>query len=171
MDEATWYALKQEAEDVAMATLDHQPTRESWGIESYGDAPAGIGGGIGGFLWFADRKSALDFLGRLLVFLSPGPSNLDHGAVANEAAAIVERIANEGLTVDAGLDELNRALRSFSQVRWFGRFTELLEGDRPFEREIRVWARSDEDDGEPVSSPILAAELDDFHTTVREWGV
>jgi hypothetical protein len=173
MTEEEWDRLSQEAETVAYAASCLHPENGSWGIESYGDAPAGIGGGMGGFLWFESREELLDFVGRLLTFSSPGPCSVDHGRVAREAADIVNQVRSGALSMDEGMDHLNKALRRFSQLRWWGQLQDLLDGERHFEKEIRAWARSGlaGDDTEKDTSPIEPSELDHFVISLREYGI
>lgn len=57
MSEVEMDRLSEEAQDVALAASEFVPKHESWGFESYGDASGGIGGGVGGFLWFDSREA------------------------------------------------------------------------------------------------------------------
>ncbi len=163
-------ALAAEAMNVAEAAWHETPDADWWGFESYGDAPAGIGGGVGGFSWFREREAMLDFVGRLLTFFSPGPASADHGEVAGRAAAVVARVRSGELSMDEGLAHLNEVLRRFSQLRWWGQLSELLCGDRPFEREIRAWARGAESGADP-SRPIDEAERPAFIEGLRDFGL
>lgn len=173
MVEDEWQALQEEANEVAMVASELEPGLEYWGFESYGDAPAAIGGGVGGFLWFADREQLFDFVARLLTFFSPGPSTMDHGAVARSAAEIVEMIRLGHVSMDEGMAKLNAALTRFSQIRWWGQLQDLVAGSRPFELEIRAWFRGAYSDDEipDNSHPITDAELPEFINELREFGV
>jgi len=99
--EAMIERLVEEAQQQGSAGSEFEPTDETWGFFSYGDAPPAIGGGIGSFLWFSSREELLDYVGRLLPFLAPGPGEADHLAVTAAGEAVVRRFAAGELTLDA----------------------------------------------------------------------
>ena len=108
----------------------------------------------------------------MLTYANPGPSNVDHEEVARRCTAIVARVSDGTLGLPGGLEALNAALTRFSQVRWWGRFEELLTGEGVFPRDIRAWYRgsfSDDEDGD--ASPIRAEEREEFVSTLPEYGL
>lgn len=162
--------IYEEAQRVAIEANEMEPTMETWGFEAYGDAPGGIGGGVGGFVWFNSKEELFDFAGRLLTFFAPGPVSLDHDEVARNAAAVVSRVQDGELGMDEGMEALNSVLVRFSQLRWWGQFKDLVSGNRPFEKELRAWSRVSDDDEEDTS-PIANDELDAFKASLQEWGI
>lgn len=174
MSEEDWERLHEEAADVGLEAHEATPQPNWWGIEYYGDAPAAIGGGFGAFLWFPTKEALFDFVGRLLTFANPGPSEVDHGRVAREVAASTDRIRAGQVSMDDGMVALNVILTRFSQIRWWGQFQELLTGTREFELDVRAWARSSwSEDGEESTdtSPITPDELEPFIEALLMYGV
>jgi hypothetical protein len=164
--------LYAEAEDVAQRAFSHMPTEETWGIESYGDAPGGIGGGVGGFLWFDTLAELLDFTGRLLPFFNPGSGPLEPFEVARHASTIIEQVQKGMLSMDEGMAQLNTALKNYSQIRWWGQFKELLHGDRVFEKELRSIFRYGASKSSSDSSPVPIDQVDSFINFIeKEWGL
>src|SRR5215475_1904288 len=116
-------------------------TRKSWGLFAYGDAPPGIGGRIGSFLWFSSRSRLFEFVGEHLTFFAPGRSDIDPGRVAAEVNRIARRMEKRSVGLPAGIRLLNRTLRHFSQIEWIGTFEELLHQNGNFPRRVRSWYR------------------------------
>jgi len=164
--------LYEEAQQAGETASEREPTPQSWGFECYGDAAGGIGGGVGGFVWFTTRAELMDFAGRLLPHFNPGPVSMDRALVARHASGVVDRVRARETTMDDGLVELNAVLRHFSQLRWWGQYQELLNGNRAFERKIRAWSRDmNGGDAESDTSPIGASEVASFRESLQEWGV
>lgn len=169
-DETLEEKLGAEAQLVGERALTHTPTEDAWGIESYGDAPGGIGGGEGAFLWFDTQGELLDFTGRLLPFFAPGSGPLGPIEVAQKSASIIEQVQNGELSMDEAMGPLNRALRNFSQIRWWGQLKELLSGDREFENMIRSRFRYGLSESDGDTSPIPGNQLNDFIDFIMiEW--
>lgn len=172
MTEEDLQARRDEAQEIAEEASAADPSSAPWGLEAYGDAPGGIGGGVGGFLWFETREAMLDFCARLLTFYNPGPRNKDHGEVAGRAAEVVAAVASGAESMDRAMERLNAVLRGFSQLRWWGEYSDLLHGSGEFQQDVRAWAReSDYDDAEDADrSPIRADEEPTFREALTEWG-
>ena len=149
---------------------DREPIPEDWGFESYGDASPAIGGGVGGFTWFESKQALLDFMARHLVWFSPGPTADDQDAVADEVAKVVEESVAKGRLPGELPDLLNGILKGYSQLRWVGQFSELLESDAQFPREVRSWHRGDE--VADASTAIAPDEVAGFVQALHdEWGL
>src|SRR5207249_3809540 len=114
-----------------------------------GDAPAGIGGGVGCFLWFQSRAGLLDFIANHLTFWVPGPADVDPGRVWSEVKKIVSEVENGQLTISEAIRRLNSALRHFSQIKWIGTSQDLIAGAGDFERELHGWFREDQNTDVP----------------------
>ncbi len=67
-DEFDYEQAINQAQEAAAHAAQQTPQRGSWGIESCGDGPAALGGGFGGFLWFASQEDLLEFVASQLVF-------------------------------------------------------------------------------------------------------
>jgi len=141
-----------------------------WGIYSYGDAPGAIGGGVGSFVWFPTRAKALQFVGNVLPYSPPGRSDMDWSAVASETASIVEEIERGEIDDELGRTRLNLALRTFSQIEWFGTFSDLTSGSHPYAHKVRADYREDEG-GSEGADRIPAAEIDEFKQFLAEYGI
>lgn len=157
-----------EAINISMfGDLNETPELESWGI-AFCSRPIGRAEfENGGFFWFKSKADLFDYVRRLLVFanyqiLSPNPFEL-----AGKAADIIKHVANDKLTMDEGMDRLNRALRHNSEIQWWGQFTELVHGTRPFEQEMRSLCRSANEKGNSDTSPIILDELDEFLACIQ----
>lgn len=164
------HALRNEFEAVFLAV--DRPTPSMWGMEFYGDAPAAVGGGTGCFIWLESRDALLDFAARVLTYANAGPSNVDHEEVARRCATIVAQVRDGSLGLPEGMEAVNAALTGFSQLRWWGRFEELLTGDGAFPRCIRAWSRgTDSEDEDADTSPIRPDEREEFVATLPEYGL
>lgn len=165
-------ARVREAQELAQAAWEVIPEPECWGLESYSDGPPAAGGGSAWFLWFETRERLLGFVGRALPFLSPGPTSADYGAVAARVEALVHETSDGNRTAEDAIVALNSALRGFSQIRWCGTFKDLLAGDEPFVRTVRVWYREQAEDvvDEVPHRAISESEVADFVAALGDWG-
>ena len=163
----------QQTEERATDACTREPELNDWGLEAYGDAPGGIGGGVGAFFWFPNQAELLQFVRENLTFVNPGPRSADHTEVARTVEAIAARIVAGEVAMDDAIPMLNDALRGFSQLRWWGTFRDLTHGERAFEQELRAWFRGwDEYEDEPKDvSAIAEKDLETFKDGIREWGI
>jgi hypothetical protein len=162
-----------EAATVGMPAVNASPRVGDWGLFAYSDALPTVGGGAGLFHWFETKAQLLDFVKRHLTFASPGHADIDPGRVAFEAEELVNAM---GADPDAEQMEmtrlvLNRALRTFTQIEWWGSLDDLLDGDHPYAKRVRAWFRhaEDETDCHP-EQPIAIAELLDFLGSLQNYG-
>ena len=146
------------------------PNDKEWGFFSYGDAPAGMGGGMGSFAWFDDRDTMLDFIMTTLPYCPPGPWAADYPLVATETATIVEDMKKGVLSDTAGTEQLNKVLRTFSQIEWMGTVDELLNGNHDYANRVRTAFREENDDLR-AGAPIATDEQHDFLEYIDEWGI
>ncbi|MCC3861778.1 hypothetical protein [Pseudemcibacter aquimaris] len=150
---------------------DQEPkNNNSWGMFSYGDAPAGIGGGIGSFVWFKDRDSLLDFIAQTLPFSPPGPITTELQPVIEATEKTVTTLKKGG-SLEAGIEELNQTLRSFSQIRWIGTFEDLRTGQKEFEKEVRLDFRDSTDSSKNAKAEIEDNALKDFIEYIETYGI
>jgi hypothetical protein len=159
-----------EATAIAEAAAERAPLKNTWGIFSYGDAPAAIGGGVGCFLWFKGREQLLEFVANQLTFLAPGRADIDPGRVLSAVKQIVRQVEDGHLTIADAIPQLNSALRHFSQIEWIGTFEGLIAGSGDFERGLRRWYR--EHRGTDLTDTVITAkELKAFRTAIAEYGM
>ncbi len=92
------------------------PGSNSWGFFSYGDAPGGIGGGVGTFVWFPTRDEMLSFIADTLPYEPGGSGNADWQAVASQTAAVTDQLKAKQLDDQVGVGQLNSILKTFSQI-------------------------------------------------------
>ena len=160
----------EEASAIAESAAERAPLKSTWGIFSYGDAPAAIGGGVGCFLWFKDRERLLEFVANQLTFWAPGRADMDPGRVLSAVKQIVREIEDGHLTIADAIPQLNSALRHFSQIRWMGTFEDLIAGAGDFERGLRRWFR--EHRGTDLTDTVITGkELKVFRTAIAEYGI
>ena len=137
------FSDRDEASNYAIANVDLEADFGKFGFFSYGDAPAGIGGGAGVFLWFANEKEALDHIEQVLPFDPPGPHDMSPELVASEVQKINEKRLNSAgedeYEMQELISDLNKVLRQFSQIEWMGQFEELVSGEvkTDFEKQVR----------------------------------
>ena len=159
----------EKARAASQTAADVWPLEGSWGLFSYGDAPGGIGGGCGCFCWFDSKSELLQFVETHLAFLNPGPVSMDPAKVLEAVRATIERIRAGTLDMETGRVEANIQLQSFSQIEWWGKFSELLHKDAEFPVRVRQWFR--QRDSVDASAPITSDEEDRFVEEIRSYGV
>lgn len=158
------------AMQAAQAPQEQQPHSTSFGLYCYCDASAAIGGGIGAFMWFGDRAAMLSFLRNHLVFLWPGPSATDPRPVLAAVERIVDALRDPAGDGDA-IQQLNKTLRHFSQISWWGSASDLCTSDAAFPREVRAWFRESTRDQEGIDEAIPDREREEFLSALQNYGL
>lgn len=141
-----------------------------WGFFSYGDAPPAIGGGVGMFTWFSDRNSMLEFIEHTLPYNPPGQSDLDPDEIAENTAAVVEKLRLGTINDLDGIKELNEVLVTCSQFDWMGTVDDLLSGNHPYAVHVRQTFRDDEEE-DSEGEPIAEDEKEEFFEFLESWGI
>ena len=141
-----------------------------WGFFSYGDAPPAIGGGVGMFTWFPDRNSMLEFIEHTLPYNPPGQSDLDPDEIAENTAAVVEKLRLGTINDLDGIKELNEVLVTCSQLDWMGTVDGLLSGNHPYAVHVRQAFRDDEEE-DSEGEPIEEDEKEEFFEFLETWGI
>ena len=152
------------------SVVQGDPESNSWGFFSYGDAPGGIGGGVGTFVWFPTRDEMLSFIADTLPYEPGGSGNADWQAVASQTAAVTDQLKSKAMDDQAGVEQLNQILKTFSQIEWMGTKEELLSGNHHYANEVRsaFWDSKGED--ESPEKPIGKDEEQDFYEFLAHWG-
>ena len=164
--------LEEQARQGCINATERVPTPSDWGFFAYGDAPPAIGGGAGAFLWFSDRSAMLDYVRRFMIFMLPGPMNADWAAVSDAVHAIVDAVERSEIQLETGMIRLNKALKSFSQLEWWGTFDLLLSSPDIYPRRVRARFRdSENEDSDEAASPILSLERERFLEFIQTYGV
>ena len=159
------------ATDEAMSIASSRdPLKFTWGVFAWADGPPACGGGVGAFLWFAEREELLAFI----TDLAPaGFMTFDDEAEWLELRERLRRTASslEAKPEDA-IANLNGELSSLLQIDWVGRLEQLLSGDSPYAMTVRAGFRSDWDDKpEQVNtSAITDKEMQEFLEYLSEYG-
>jgi hypothetical protein len=156
-----------------MSTADVTPAAGKHGFFSCGDAPGGIGGGIGIFVWFNDEDSLLNYIGKVLPFTPPGP----HGANVDEVEArvleVLERKHNASteLTFAQVIEQLNPILKGFSQINWMGVYESLIVPvvDDEFRQRLRV-DLFESLEISPYDGQLQDQHLEDFNEMLQGYG-
>ena len=164
-DEAYYAQMEERADEELQAATERVPEPKSWGFFSYGDAPAAIGGGIGGFAWFPNRTAMHEHIARSMPFAPPAPVSIDPATVADEVETIIQKHEQGEFSSDQTLAELNCVLRRFSQIEWWGQFSELLNGNSEFAKKLRQWHREEGD------QPISSEEMLRFREEIGQYGL
>lgn len=113
----------------------YKPESASWGMFACDDAPGGIGGGSGGFNWFASKSELLDFIEKYPLLASSSDENdLDVELEVRECVKSARK--SQSLPPDF-LDRVNGALKGIEQILWCGTFVLLCQGTGEFEKRIR----------------------------------
>lgn len=141
-----------------------------WGFFSYGDAPPAIGGGVGMFTWFPDRNAMFDFIANTLPYHPPGQSNLDPDEIAENTAAVVDKLRLGTMNDPDGIKELNEVLVTCSQLTWMGTVEDLLTGNHPYAAKVRQAFRNGDED-EVEGEPVAEDEKEDFFEFLEAWGI
>ena len=169
------FSDRDEAANYASTTVDMEADFGKFGFFSYGDAPGGIGGGIGVFQWFANEKEALDQIEQVLPFDPPGPSSISPELVASEVQKIIEKRLNSAgedeYEMQEFISDLNKALERFSQIEWMGQFEDLISAEvqTDFEKGVRE-TFFDNLGKDAYEGPINREHMDVFKDTLNTFG-
>ena len=126
------------------------PKRGDFGIFAWGDAPGGIGGGVGWFYWRPSRVSAVRFIRKYGIALNMPRSDLDLVAIDAQLEQITTKMLAGTISDKAALAALNKALRWATQFDWMGDYRELLEGKTKYAKDLRGRFRDDERNNGPI---------------------
>ena len=170
MSDDNLQARIEQAEENWQSAAQGNPGDNNWGFFSYGDAPGGIGGGVGMFIWFPDRTEMLDFIANTLPYSPPGSSDIDWEAVASQTVAITDELKSGAINDEIGIDRLNEVLRTFSQVQWMGTPEDLFRGNHSYAIEVRSAFR-DEGEDETSGAPMRPDEEQAFREFLETWGI
>lgn len=169
------FSDRYEASDYASANVDMEAEFGKFGFYSYGDAPGGIGGGLGAFQWFTNEKEALDYIEQVLPFDPPGPGSISPELVASEVQKITEKRLNSAgedeYEMQEFISDLNIALKRFSQIEWIGQFEDLTSGEAQtdFEKGVRE-TFFDNLGKDAYEGPIKSEHMDVFKDTLNTFG-
>lgn len=90
-------------------------------------------GGVQGFLWFLSEDEALAWL------LDEAPALFDAedapDGIGGQLAAL---LADKAPLATLPLEGINRVAEGCFEIRWAGKFDDLMFGENPFEREIQA---------------------------------
>jgi hypothetical protein len=140
------------------------------GIFCCSDGPAAAAGGVGSFLWLSDREAMLTFIAETLPFSPGGPAGSDCLAVARDTSQITACLRSGQITDQEGLAELNKALRTFSQIKWIGTPEQLKTTDGGYPSEVRN-AFFKQRGEQPAPRLIDGLCEDEFWEFLKTWGV
>jgi len=145
--------------DIISNLTERSPKENQFGLFQYGDAPGGIGGGVGCFLWFTSDEERIEFIKKHAVILNPPPSSGDWDKVDQE----VKRVCS---STPLNLDDLNSVLKSYTQFPWIGSFNELLISEEGYPKEVKEFYFDEED----KSLVIPGDDIDDFIEFLTTYG-
>lgn len=171
MTDEEYDAICEQADKLWLEAHDEKPNDSFWGMYSYGDAPGGIGGGVGSFVWFPSEDLLLDFIAAVLPFSPPGPASMDHALTAKKVKEIVEQVRSGDSDLNVSRAELNDVLKRYSQIEWFGTFEELRSGESDYSKKVLERFRYMEDEDEGPPRELSDQEVDEFIDFLREYGI
>ena len=149
-----------------------KPKPTSWLMFTYGDAPAAIGGGVGCFFCFKSKPEMLAFVDEYITWVAPGPAAADHDAVQLQVHRIVARATKGTSSLPAVRKRLNSALKTFSQIPWWGTLRDLCRNRDKFSIDVRISFRDQHEDVSPrPSRPIGKSELKEFLQFLEFYGM
>lgn len=168
-------SLVSSADEAWAKVTEAVPVDDYWGMFSYGDAPAAMGGGAGAFTWFEDRATMFKFIEEVLPFSPPGPSNIDPHLVMDAVSNVIKDMRNDALRLEKVRGNINEVLKDFSQIEWWGTFRELRSGICPYSQKIindfRQLVPDDESINEISTDPISDNELAEFKDYLMTYGI
>lgn len=153
-------------ERAADEAMDRDPRQAPFGYFSGSYSP--IGGAMC-FQWFDSVEALLRQLRDVepcMYGLAPGQELQKYQAALEP---LLQRVAQEGLTQEL-LAELQGFLPADEEVRWWGRFDELLDGRTDFARRLVQRFYSDED-GEDDSEGVDVEHVNEFVECLRTCGL
>ena len=168
------FSDRDEASVYANENVDMEADFGKFGFFTYGDAPGGIGGGIGVYLWFANEKEALDYIEQVLPFDPPGPASMSPELVASEVQKIIEKRLNpageDEYEIEEFISDLNIALKRFSQIEWMGQFEDLISGEiqTDFVKHVRK-TFFDNLGQDPYTGPIKDEDIEAFKNSLNDF--
>ena len=152
-------------------TNARDPRDFPWGLFAYADAPAGIGGGVGGFQWFKALPDLLSFISDLS---AAGYATFDDEADWQELRGCLRQIAaGYEADPDQAIRAFNEELVSLLQINWIGRLEDLLSGGGEYPTTVRAHFRDDWDDAPTATSvdAIKEEEHEAFISFLSEYGI
>lgn len=153
----------------ATKTTKPIPVPRSWLFFSYGDASPAIGGGVGAFHWFKTRRGMLDYVSNWLAFENPGPSSSDPEKVLVRVKKVLAG-SKGSAALESTRKKLNKALKGYSQIQWWGTFSQLCSGNETFPSQVRgAFFRSDE--SLPKAAPVPTVQRKEFISFLSEYGL
>ena len=164
--------LTEQAQAVVERTIGRDPQKHPWGLFFWGDAPGGIGGGVGCFQWFDSREELLAFVSDYSPALYCSFEEEDEWIEFRvRLRAIAKSFSDDSVR---GLEEFNTVLKGLLQIDWIDSFDELCKGEESFCRKVRAWFRDadDIDEAEELSSQeaIDLEEVQDFIESLEQYG-
>ncbi|MDC0319247.1 hypothetical protein OAM02_01520 [Verrucomicrobia bacterium] len=150
------------AQEACAQSVEKTPKKSDWGMYSYSDAPAAVGGGFGAFQWFSNYEKLRDFLRTYFMYQTPSPWGDDFENKVNVFIDLIDK-SSTGEDLNKCLTEINILIKHYYVIEWLGTFEGLCSSIDGFPTKIRNEYRSCLDDPKTGdSSPIKDDELEYF---------
>lgn len=115
------------------------PNPLDWGAWMYSDAHPAMGGGVGGFVWFATKDEMLAFFREHLPYLDPGIQSRNNvREIADACQAIVDTVQEGTVELRIAMTRLNHVARGLTVIQWWGRLEDLHTSDAAFPCDVRT---------------------------------
>lgn len=174
----TWDEFSARMEMIFEAAYERVPEFSDWGYCFYGDAPAGIGGGVSGFAWFSSQEDMYQAVAEYQTWVCPGPVANDQDAVDAQVKAIMRSLQAGEVDGEKAREQLNAALRGYSQIEWWGTYGDLVRGESEFARQARASFRltvsdqgSTDEDDPAIQQPLREDEQAEFSEWLGTYGL
>ncbi|MGS2742581.1 hypothetical protein ACU6TU_03160 [Halomonas sp. LS-001] len=145
------------------------PTDKSWGLYFAGDDSPAMGGGVGAFYWFGSKDEMLRFIVQVLPFNPPGPAHDNPLAKQHQVSVISEAIRMNAISDEQGIIQLNKALKGFSCIEWWGTLEMLTTGQDNFAK--RVVSAFEMQEDRPLSLPLRGSQRSAWLAFLSEYGL
>jgi hypothetical protein len=151
------------------------PTPTSYGLFSSDDTPLPMAN-IGFFMWFEGEAAMLHFVRDHLPYINGDQDPSKILRVIDDLDRIITCYQAAEINREAARASLNKVLRGYTDIEWWGNLQDLATGDSSFVRKLRseFWMEELETDEVPASdeleAPVGENRLQDFVESIREYG-
>ena len=154
--------LHLKAQEACAESVERNPEKSDYGMYSYSDAPAAVGGGFGVFQWFSSYEILRDFLRAYFMHQTPSPWGDDF---ANKLSLFNDLIDKSRCVEELNniVSEINKLIKSYYVIEWVGTFESLCNCSDLFPTKVRNEYRTYLDGMQIADSSFIKEdELEDF---------
>lgn len=154
--------LTLKAQEACAESVERTPEKSDWGMYSYSDAPAAVGGGFGAFQWFSSYENLQDFLKTHFMFQTPHPWGAQFEDNLKNFHDLINQTSGREDLNDC-LPKINILLKRYYVIEWVGIFQSLCSSNYEFPTKVRNEYRTYLDGMQVAdSSSIQDHEIEQF---------